>query len=116
MDMVERVRDAVVASLKAQAEENDSRYVGEMTAQGRVQLDGYFSAEAVARAAIEALREPTPEMVRARWPSYHPWGDNAPPPEDRASMYDEMVEKTNALWATMIDAALTSHTDTPKET
>jgi NTP pyrophosphatase (non-canonical NTP hydrolase) len=46
--------------------------------------------------------EPTPEMLLARWPSYHPWGVNAPPPEDRPEMYAEMVEKTKALWATLL--------------
>ena len=49
-----------------------------------------------ARAAIEALRTPTAEIVRALdnaagYPSAEAWGD-------------------------AIDAALTSHTDTPKET
>jgi hypothetical protein len=46
--------------------------------------------------------ELTDEMILARWPSYHPWGQNAPPPEDRPSMYAEMVEKTKALWAILI--------------
>ena len=49
-----------------------------------------------ARAAIEALRTPTAEILRALdnaagYPSAEAWGD-------------------------AIDAALTSHTDTPKET
>ncbi len=60
--------------------------------------------------ALEAMREPTPEMIRARWQSYHPWGQNAPPPEDRQAMFDEMAEKTTTLWATMIDAALNPQT------
>jgi hypothetical protein len=62
-----------------------------------------------ARAAIEAMRTPSDAMLLARWPSYHPWGENAPPPEDRPSMYAEMVEKTTALWGTMIDTALSAH-------
>lgn len=50
-------------------------------------------------------RELTEAMLLARWPSYHPWGDNAPPPSERPAMWDEMAKKTTALWGAILAAA-----------
>lgn len=62
----------------------------------------------LARAAIEAMREPTDEMWAAAWLIHHPWGVNAPDPRDRPNAFDAMKEKTSAILAAMIDKALES--------
>jgi hypothetical protein len=103
--MVERVASAIVASIKAQMDGHP--IPGDVAPDSWTATGGVIDGETLARAAIEAMKVPTPAMLLARWPSYHPWGVNAPLPEDRASMYAEMVEKTTALWETMISAALT---------
>lgn len=82
----------------------------------RFAKEAYECVLAEARAAIEAMREPTPAMIRARWPTYHPWGQNAPPPEERQGMFDEMAEKTTVIWRTMLDAALAPASPTPLDT
>lgn len=63
----------------------------------------YISA---ARAAIEAMREPTNAMLMAMWHVHHPWGVNAPSPADRPGQWALMVKETKAGLNAMIDAAL----------
>jgi len=71
--------------------------------------DGYKTPYRIdARAAIEAMREPTEAMVRSCWSLHHPWGERAPAPEERTLMFDDMAAEVSAYWQTMIDAALQS--------
>ena len=68
--MVERVARALVVALKSTGNLNhcqrrDDEHEGRRT---DYLVDGFISSEAVARAAIEAMREPTEAMV-ARGPS-----------------------------------------------
>jgi hypothetical protein len=77
MDMVERVARAMADKMKAAAYSVNSTawisgpnagYGGpheEMVTPVAVTLDGEFDLYVLARAAIEALREPTEEMVEA---------------------------------------------------
>jgi hypothetical protein len=53
--MVERVRDAIMQNLKAQATARESIYVSDASDDGRVQVDGYIDVDAVAGAALEAM-------------------------------------------------------------
>lgn len=64
-----------------------------------------------AKVAIEAMREPTPEMVEAGQKENNLLKEPDPPNAFEFLSADEMT----AAWTAMIDAALTSHTDTPKE-
>lgn len=59
-----------------------------------------------ARAAIEAMRDPTEAMKVACWPNHHPWGKNAPDPTERPEMVRQMDADVTADWQAMIDAAL----------
>lgn len=54
--MVERVAAAIIAALRAS---DPQGRVDALAIAGRQCIDGYFEMEAVARAAIEAMREPT---------------------------------------------------------
>lgn len=65
-----------------------------------------WTPEGLARAAIEAMREPTQSMVTACWPLHHPWGEHAPDPSERTLMFDDMAADVAADWQAMIDAAL----------
>ena len=83
MDMVERVAKALEAKLSEMTSGDDTlnyrRPSGELA-----------SAE-LARAAINAMREPTPEMLEAAWS-------------------DILAEDGAGTWRKMIDAALKSST------
>lgn len=64
-----------------------------------------------ARAVIEALMEPTPEMILACWQNHHPWGRNAPVPEDRPDMFADMEHRVRADWQAMLRTTLSKPND-----
>jgi hypothetical protein len=95
MDMVERVRAALVAELS----KDMTNCVSDYRAEGgddELFIDGNFNGSALARAAIAAMREPTEKMVRA--------GEK----EFIASDVACCMEPAEDCWQAMIDAALTS--------
>lgn len=103
MGMVERVARAM-ARVEAEKRDRDEGGRGDG-------IDWFVSQTwqlriPEARAAIEAMREPTDEMWAAAWLIYHTWGVNAPDPRDRPNAFDAMKEKTSALLAAMIDKAI----------
>lgn len=98
-DMIEKVAEAICQA----DEQNGGPSWGYVKSLGKHAVNGYHDR---ARAAIEALRKPTPEMLRACWPNHHPWGKDAPPPEDRPNAFEAMQEKATTDWQTMIDTAL----------
>ena len=104
MDMIERVAEAMWQAEWARAGNGGRRRVPwpeiAPTDQDRYRF--------VARAAIEAMREPTDEMVAACWPLHHPWGANAPPAAERPDLFQTMTDLARADWSAMIDAALPS--------
>ena len=104
MDMIERVAEAMWQAEWARAGNGGRRRVpwSEIapTDQDRYRF--------VARAAIEAMREPTEAMAAACWPLHHPWGNNAPDPSDRPLSFEDMLADVTADWKAMIDAALSS--------
>lgn len=59
-----------------------------------------------ARAAIEAMMTPTEAMYLACWPKHHPWGENAPSPNDRRPLYNDMKVEVLKYWQTMLSEAL----------
>lgn len=71
---------------------------------------GMLGSEYLARAVIEALMEPTPEMLLACWPNYHPWGKNAPPPAERPDMVRDMSATVTADWQAMLRTILSQPT------
>ena len=97
MSMVERVARALF-----QAFETDRGPDPELPRHPFVQerclrdviLDGHFDLERATRAAIEAMREPSEEMVRA--------GEQSMPDAGSVDHSSEL----HAAWPTMIDAAL----------
>lgn len=86
--MIERVARAIHQSLD-EAQEGGAHISGLGFYYGRTCIDGYFSLEVVARAAIQAMREPTEGMVSAGYGT-----DDAVQGHDCA-----------AIWRLMIDAA-----------
>lgn len=88
-EMVERVARAI-----AWAELPD--YAKAVTTQDGMYVDPSYSL--IARAAIEAMREPTDEMLIAGTPWYHDNWRKAHVREDTSM---------EAIWQAMLDAALT---------
>lgn len=62
-EMVKSVRDAIIEAMWAH--DNVAHVDVRARSNGLFRLDGEFDLAAIARAAIEAMREPTPEMVAA---------------------------------------------------
>jgi endonuclease/exonuclease/phosphatase family metal-dependent hydrolase len=88
-DMVERVRDAIVEALIAGDFNAAVSDYDTANNPAMMRIDGHFDMMAVARAAIEAMREPTPEMRDRLWELYL----------NRVTLDED--------WQAMIDAALT---------
>jgi hypothetical protein len=93
--IVTRVASAIVASIKVQLDGHP------------IPGDAAPDSWTLAKAAIEAMREPTDAMLRTCWKLYHPWGADAPKPEDRPNNFAAMQEQVTAYWQAMISAALT---------
>ena len=91
MDMVEKVARAIYEALKAYSYSGYVGVQGDGCVEGFTVLDGDFHLTAVARTAIEAMRWPTPEMVKAG-------------AEEFKIMNVEAF--TQDVWDAMIDAAL----------
>ena len=94
-EMVERVARAIYAAFDAQGE-----YVGDHHFAGRAEttLDGRFDLAAIARAAIEALREPTWKMGDAGCEAFEKW--------EAAGGNSETIFPHGPIWRAMIDKAL----------
>jgi hypothetical protein len=103
--MVRRVASAIIASIKAQMDGHP--IPGDIAPDSWTATGGVIDGETLARAAIEGMKSPTDSMLLACWPLYHPWGENAPKPEDRPNNFAAMQEQVTAYWQAMIDAALT---------
>lgn len=77
--MVERMAEAVTAWLEAKSREDGDYF--SRTTHGEVQFDGWFDPKALARAALEALKEPTEDICEVldglaydgenNWRNYH---------------------------------------------
>jgi hypothetical protein len=48
--------------------------------------------------------EPTEDMVLACWTKWHPWGINAPPPQERISDFTRMEVDVRCYWRAMLAA------------
>lgn len=90
MDMVEKVRAALLAEMRKGVTNCVSDY-REEGGGDEIFIDGHIDGRALARAAIEAMRWPTPEMVKAG-------------AEEFKIMNVEAF--TQDVWDAMIDAAL----------
>lgn len=89
-EMLDRIEYAMVDSIKADGDVF-SRYDG----AGLMTLDGQFDIRGLARAVIEAMREPTARMISE--------GESAASIGLRKPTDDEGVPR---VWRYMIDAAL----------
>jgi hypothetical protein len=103
--IVTRVASAIVASIKVQLDGHP--IPGDAAPDSWTATGGTVDGETLAKAAIEAMREPTDAMLRTCWKLYHPWGADAPKPEDRPNNFAAMQEQVTAYWQAMISAALT---------
>jgi len=95
-EMVERVVQAIFDAISATAMRSNELALQE----GRIYFDGDFDARAVARAAAEAMREPTGVMIKA--------GEEV---EMRSLCEGDPtadVPDEPAIWRAMIDAALST--------
>ena len=100
MEMVERVAEAIRESIKAQMDGHP--IPGDVAPDSWTASGGTVDCVLIARAAIEAMREPTEAMLRQAVAD--------------ADEYRFGQHEARHAWLAMIDSALTSHTDTPKET
>lgn len=88
-EMIERVAKAIFDDFIKQGGESPGAYVGNTSEFPFIGLDGGFDIGRAARAAIEAMREPTPRMALAN--------SDASGPDDQQTIND---------WRAMIDASL----------
>jgi hypothetical protein len=93
MDMVARVADAILKRLIAEQE-----YLKDL-GDGLIKYDGYIYLSEVAKAAIEAMREPTEAMADAFSRDIDDW-------------FAERIEDPMHLYKVAIDAALKEHEGT----
>lgn len=105
MDMVEKVARAIHAALEK--ERSGGVFVGDFY-QNCTRLDGEFDLVDLARAAIEAMREPTREMVAAAWYDFKDSPSGALVEESSVgrSPNDLKLDTAYEVWQAMIDAAV----------
>lgn len=99
--MVERVARALYAR-EAERSANVTKFVRNFNADARDDMEPFEECAETwlgdARAAIDAMREPTPEIVAAFWRVKNGWHFHDDPPPTDTSDY--------AAWRAAIDAAL----------